>query len=120
MRFNASGYDSDGHIQEYEFDFGDNSDGQPQVWRQTDTEAYHRYQYPGTFIASLKVKDSRGNWVNGSDECNIEIKVYGEPKVLGKSAPVQLPVTGAPVAAAVAITPASAIGWFLFKKFRLV
>lgn len=120
VRFNGSGYDEDGDIQMYKFDFGDNSDGQPQIWEQEESEAHHRYEYPGTYIVGLHVKDSRGNWRNGNDDCKKIIEVKGEPEVLGASTTTELPKTGTPALFGVGLASLGSLGVYLYKRFRLV
>lgn len=119
VRFNGSGYDEDGEIKLYKFDFGDASDGQSQIWEQEESEAYHRYMDEGTYFASLHVKDSRGNWRNGNDDCKVEIKVTDEPEVLGASTTTELPKTGTPAAIAFGIVSLTSMGAYLFKRFRI-
>jgi len=120
VRFVASGFDNHGDIQEYEFDFGDSSDNQPQVWRQKDPEAAHRYENSGSFIATVRVKDSRGQWQGGNSECRVEINVSGQPQVLGKSTAKGLPETGAPAAAGALLLTLTGTGVALVRRFRLV
>jgi hypothetical protein len=119
VRFTGSGYDEDGEIKLYKFDFGDASDDQPQVWEQEESEAHHRYIYEGTYFASLHVKDSRGNWRNGNDDCKLEIEVSDEPKVLGASTTTELPKTGAG-AVVVGILSLSSLGAYLYRRFSIV
>lgn len=120
VRFTASGFDNRGNIQEYEFDYGDSSDNQPQVWRQTGSEASHRYENSGSYIATVRVKDSRGEWKGGNSECRVEITVTGKPQVLGKSTAKGLPETGTPLAAGAVIVSLAGAGIALVKHFRLV
>jgi LPXTG-motif cell wall-anchored protein len=119
VRFTGSGYDEDGDIKLYKFDFGDASDGQPQVWEQEESEAYHRYMDEGAYFASLHVKDSRGNWRNGNDDCKVEIDVTSEPTVLGASTTTELPKTGTPAAVALGIVSLTSVGAYLFKRFNI-
>ncbi len=120
VRFTASGFDNRGNIQQYEFDFGDSSDGQPQVWRQDGSEASHRYENAGSYIATVRVKDSRGQWQGGNSECRVEITVTGKPQVLGKSTAKGLPETGTPLTAGVVIVSLAGAGIALVRHFRLV
>ncbi|MFC1649620.1 PKD domain-containing protein [Patescibacteria group bacterium] len=120
VRFTASGFDNHGDIQEYEFDYGDSSDDQPQVWRQNEAEAAHRYEHAGSYIATVRVKDSRGHWRGGNSECRVEITVTGKPQVLGKSTAKGLPATGAPVAAGAVLLSLAGSGVALIRRFKLV
>jgi LPXTG-motif cell wall-anchored protein len=117
VRFTGSGFDEDGKIKLYKFDFGDASDGQSQIWEQEGSEAYHRYQYEGKYFASLHVKDSRGNWRNGNDDCKVEITVSNRPQVLGASTTNELPKTGSPITLFLGLISLSGIGAYLRKKF---
>lgn len=119
VTFNASGYDSNGTIQEYEFDFGDASGGQAQVWKQTSNVAAHRYENAGTYTATVKVKDSRGNWSGGNSECAKTIKVTDKPQVLGATTPKELPKSGANAFIALALVCLGGVGVYLFRKYRL-
>jgi len=119
IRFNGSGFDEDGKIKKYRFDFGDASGGQPQVWEQEGSEAFHRYEHAGTFKATLSVQDSRNNWRDGSNSCRIEIKVSDKPKVLTATV-TSLPKTGAPLSIMLVLTTLSGTGAYLYKRFRLV
>lgn len=119
VRFNGSGFDEDGEIKRYRFDFGDASGGQPQVWEQDGPEAFHRYENPGEYVTSLHVKDSRGNWRNGQESCRVEIEVNGKPKVLA-AVVTQLPKTGAPISVVLGLTALSGVGAYLYKRFKIV
>lgn len=118
VKFTGSGFDKNGEIKEYEFNFGDASGFQPQAWKQESSEAAHRYENPGKYIASLKVKDQAGIWRDGEDDCKVEIDVNGEPQVLGDQTPTQLPETG--VGIVLAVVAMGAWGIYLYKRFRLV
>jgi hypothetical protein len=120
VKFTGSGYDKNGDIKEYEFDFGDASDWQPQVWKTTDSEAGHRYMNPGTFTASLKVKDQDDQWRNGNDDCKKEIKVTSKPQVLAASAPKGLPETGLPGMVLFGSFVGGPLGVAIYRRFRLV
>ena len=112
-------FDEDGDIKKYRFDFGDSSGGQPQDWEQEESEAWHRYENDGKFIASVHVQDSRGNWRNGNDDCRVEIEVNDKPKVLSATV-TRLPKTGAPLGIVFGLTSLSGIGAYLYKRFKLV
>ena len=119
VKFNGSGFDEDGDIKKYRFDFGDSSGGQPQEWEQEESEAWHRYENEGKYIASLNVQDSRGNWRNGQEDCRIEIEVNDKPKVLSATV-TRLPKTGAPLGIVFGLTSLSGIGAYLYKRFKLI
>lgn len=119
VKFNGSGFDEDGDIKKYRFDFGDSSGGQPQVWEQEESEAWHRYENDGSYTASLHVQDSRGNWRNGQADCRIEIEVNGKPRVLAATV-TSLPKTGAPLGIVFGLSTLSGLGAYLYKRFKLV
>ena len=119
VTFTGSGEDTGGSIQEYEFNFGDTSNGQNQLAKTTSNQATHTYNNPGTFIASLLVRDSRGNWVGGNgDDCRVQLTSRSQPTVLGATAPKTLPKTGAE--AALVIPTLGAAGYYLYRKFKLL
>ena len=117
VRFTGSGFDKNGPILEYEFNFGDSSGFQPQVWKQKESEAAHRYENAGTFIASLKVKDQGGTWRDGNDDCKVTITVKSTPTVLSSSTVNELPSTGASVLILSGLVP---LGYFIYRRFKLV
>lgn len=120
VRFTGNGFDSAGSIQLFEFNFGDASGGQPQVWQQTGSDAAHRYENTGTFTASLKVKDSRGNWLESND-CRKTIVVRSAPVVLAAAQPAKkLPETGLPTLLGVATFAVGPLGLYLYRRFKLV
>jgi hypothetical protein len=117
VKFNGSGFDKNGPILEYEFDFGDSSGFQDQVVRTTDSEVTHRYEDAGTYIASLRVKDQGGTWRDGNDDCKITIDATGKPKVLGAKTPSELPSAGASVLALSSLVP---LGYYLYRRFKIL
>lgn len=67
VSFVGEGFDQGHSIAAYEFDFGDASGGQPRIVRQASSAATHRYYNPGTYTASLKIKTSKGEFVDGGN-----------------------------------------------------
>ena len=118
--FTGSGFDKNGPILEYEFDYGDASGGQPQVWRQEGSQASHRYEHPGKYIASLKVKDQGGTWRDGNDDCRVEINVRSQPQILAAAASTELPKTGTSALVGGGLLALTSAGAFLYRRFRLV
>ena len=119
VKFTGSGFDPNGPILEYEFDFGDASGGQPQIVTQTEAEAAHRYENDGTYVASVRVKDQGGRWRDGSDDCKKTIEVNGKPRVLAATI-TSLPKTGAPLGIIFGLSTLSGFGAYLYKRFKLV
>jgi LPXTG-motif cell wall-anchored protein len=110
---NAS--DSNGSIQQYEYNFGDGT-----IVTESDNKSTHTYTTPGNYTAVLKVKDSRGNWVT-SDACRVNVNVNAKPEVLGTTPPKELPKTGFSGLTFAAIsTISTGVGIYLYKRFRLL
>ena len=120
VRFNGSGFDRNGSILEYEFDFGDTSGGQPQIWKQKESEATHRYENSGTFTVTLKVKDQGGSWRDGNNDCKKTVTVHGEPKVLALTKGDKLPETGSPLEYLLLAITLGGFGFYVYKRFRLI
>lgn len=121
VKFAAAGYDSQGDIKEYKFDFGDNSDNQPQRINNVHPEGIHVYHNPGTYTAKVEVLDSRGVWHGGNSECETEITVKDSPQPQVASASTELPETGPPIGQiALAGLSLAGLGIGLFRRFRLV
>ncbi len=120
VKFTGSGFDKNGPILEYEFDFGDASSGQPQIWKQKESDAAHKYEYPGTYVASLKVKDQGGQWRDGSGDCKKTITVNSKPQVLGTTTGSRLPETGIPSGLALGFLPLGLLGLFFYRHFKIL
>lgn len=119
ITFTGSGHDSAGNIQEYEFNFGDDSNGQARVVKTTGTQASHTYHNTGTYEISLQVRDSRGNW-KGGNECKVSITSRKKPEVQGAKTPTKLPKTGASAFVLVSLPVIAGAAFFLNRKYRLV
>lgn len=121
ITFTGSGTDSAGSVQQYQFNFGDNSNGQDQIVTTSNNQASHVYYNSGNFTANLLVKDSRGSWVGGGN-CSLNINVSNPPTVLGTSAPTVLPKTGNNdvIYLFIASIPTIIGGIYLYRKFKLI
>lgn len=88
--FSGAGYDPYGAIQNYTFNFGDNSP----VVAQEDSYTSHIYQKPGKYNAVLTIKDSKGN-LRTSDVCKKVVTVTGtyEESIGGYAEPTVYPAT---------------------------
>jgi len=73
VTFKAEGYDPDGDIQRYRFDFGDDGD----VLETDDRIVTHRYEEEDNFTARVHVQDSHDEWIT-SDNCEVEVDVEDE------------------------------------------
>lgn len=120
VKFTGKGNDPRGDIQQYEFDFGDSSNNQQQVITQTGAEIAHTYNNPGTYTAKLKIKDSQGNWKNGSNNCSKTITVKSAPSVAGTSDTKELPATGAPLSMFFGLMIVGEVGYMVYKRFQIV
>jgi len=94
VSFLANGSDSDGTINQYEFDFGD---GSPLVYS-TTTGATHTYNATGTYCAKLRVKDNNGAWSVNTGSCpggvcTAQITVTGGGPVISSPSVVTNPAT---------------------------
>jgi LPXTG-motif cell wall-anchored protein len=121
INFTGSGSDSNGSIQQYQFNFGDNSNSQNQIVTTSNNNASHVYYNSGNYVANLLVQDSRGNWVGGGS-CQLNITVNNKPAVLGATAPPVLPNTGSNDGfyLTVAAIPAIIGGIYMYRRFRLI
>jgi hypothetical protein len=75
VSFTGAGYDPYGPITSYRFNFGDNVSNST-----VESDSYfadHTYKNPGSYIATLTIRDSKGNYKT-SDKCSVAIKVTGE------------------------------------------
>jgi PKD repeat protein len=94
VSFLGSGIDSDGFINQYEFDFGD---GSPLVYS-TTTGVTHTYNATGTYCAKLRVKDNNGTWSANTGNCpggvcTAQITVTGGGPVISSPSVVTNPAT---------------------------
>lgn len=121
VTFTGSGSDSNGSIQQYQFNFGDSSNGQQQIVTTNNNQASHVYYNTGNFTANLIVKDSRGNWVGGGN-CQLNINVNNAPTAVPTSTPTTLPKTGSNDGfyLAIASVPTLVGGIYLYRRFRLI
>jgi PKD repeat protein len=69
-RFLVVGADNKGELQGYRMNFGGG-----ETVEQTKSEFEHEYVKAGTFSLKADVKDSEGNWVEGTDRCIKEIHI---------------------------------------------
>lgn len=119
VRFTGSGFDKNGPILEYEFDFGDSSGFQSRIWKQKEAEAAHRYENAGVYVASVKVKDQAGIWRDGNNDCRKVIWVRGKPQVLAATKTKSLPEAGMPLDIGVFVSLGS-LGAYLYRRFKII
>lgn len=81
----VSGFDNKGEIQKYRLDWGDGL-----VQEQGDRRFEHTYQMAGTYAVKAYVRDSKGEWVNGTGACHKSVQVLTKPVT-------KQPDTGAPL-----------------------
>lgn len=100
VTFVGKGRDLDGKIKRMEFNFGDgtseNKDLDGETNKDTEVGLSHVYKDPGTYVASVRVKDNSGQsneWSSTPESCKVTIKVEGQ--VLGTTSTVTtLPKAG--------------------------
>lgn len=90
----GSGSDRDGKIMAFEFNFGDGQKKTVEidVGGSGSQTLSHSYALPGTYQASLRVRDNNGQWSKGEESCQVKIQVEGE--ILAAQAPSVQPKTG--------------------------
>lgn len=111
VKFTTEGKDPKGAISEYEFNFGDTKSDKPQAVKQKSALASYRYEAPGTYTVSLKVKDSQGNWIGPGTACTKKITVTSSAEVL--------PKTGLSSTTLLCLFLLGGAGIYLFIKFKL-
>lgn len=84
VKVKVNGHDNKGSIQHYRVDFGNGV-----VRESGDQTLEYRFEKAGTYVVKAYVKDSQGNWVGGSNNC--QKTVYINTKPLTKQ-----PETGTP------------------------
>lgn len=94
VSFTGSGSDRDGKITAFEFIFGD---GQQKLVEgdfggSASQSVSHPYGNPGSYQASLRVRDNNGDFNEAGESCKTTIEVTGE--VLAAEAPPVQPKTG--------------------------
>lgn len=80
VSFVASGFaDSSGFISGFEFTFGDGATKNvDQTFHTTDSYTItHSYANPGSYVATVRIKDNNGNWSSIPDACKQTITVKG-------------------------------------------
>lgn len=83
VTFTGRGVDLDGKITAFEFSFGDGE--LKMVEKDTEGQASHSLDYtyasPGTYLASLRVRDDNGLWSDTPESC--QVKIDAQKKVVG-------------------------------------
>lgn len=91
VNFTGSGVDLDGKITAFEFSFGDGET--KTVEKDTKGEASHSlehtYSSPGTYLASLRIRDDNDSWSEISENCQAKIEI--QEKVIGGEEPTPTP-----------------------------
>ncbi len=99
VSFLGKGRDTDGIVRRMNFDFGDSQSQEIDVIGETNKDTTssvsHTYRSPGTYYASLRVKDNSGQgneWSSTPDSCKVKIEIQG---VVLAATTTQLPKAGA-------------------------
>lgn len=115
MTLTGSGTDRDGKITAFEFVFGDG--GVEKVDKDVggagSHSLTHSYTRPGTYWASLRVQDNRGDWSTTPENCKQKIEVTGV--ILAAAAPPVQPKTGAETWILASLLGAGPLGWWIRK-----
>jgi PKD domain len=115
-------------VQEYEFNFGDDSAGQPVQVIQKEPVLTHRYELAGTYATSVRVRSLNGDWAGVKSACQKTITVRSRPEVLSstesgtlaENEKGELPTTGVSLFHSIIIATLSLVGVYLYKRFRLI
>lgn len=100
VTFTGSGADLDGKTTAFEFSFGDRE--KKIVAKDSEGEASHSTDYtyssPGSYLASLRIKDDNDAWSIASENCQVEIAIFektigGEESTSSSSALAQAPTS---------------------------
>jgi LPXTG-motif cell wall-anchored protein len=128
VSFTGAGYDPYGPITSYRFNFQDKSSDS--IVEGEDYFADHIYQKPGNYVATLTVRDSKGN-LKSSDKCSVAIKITGsgiggEDTVTVSPEPAAtvsaLPKTGIidnSIILVIMIASGGFLGAYLYKRFDI-
>lgn len=73
-KFNVTGFDNKGSLQQYKIDFG-----QGVVKEQSGSQFEQRFDQAGTYTIKAYVKDSKGEWKGGSGNCQRNLYVRTTP-----------------------------------------
>lgn len=84
VTFTGNGVDQDGKISAFEFSFGDGKIKlvEKDVAGLASHSLTYTYSLPGTYWASLRVKDNNNLWSEVTENCKVKIEVS---KVMGKA-----------------------------------
>lgn len=109
VEFRVSGYDNKGDIDRYKIDLGNG------VTKENDGPTFEQiYDQAGTYTIKGYVRDSKGDWHGGDDECRTTLYVETKPLT-------EQPKTGTPTSLAVAAVTSGAVGTVaLFRRASLL
>lgn len=121
VRFTASGNDPKGSITGYEFTLGEQINGKIKMVTQESNQLIYTYTVPGTYTASVRIKDSNGDYKGGNIECSKKITVTGTLKALNTEKSDKLPETGvSDYIPSMGLAAMFFFGIWAYKKFKTV
>lgn len=121
VRFTALGSDPNGAITDYEFSLGEKVDGKMKMITQPGSQLIYTYTVPGTYTASVRIKDSKGVFKGGSGTCAKKITVVKSPQALTSTNSAELPQTGpSDYLPTFGLLAASLVGFWAYRKFRVI
>ncbi len=116
VTFTGTGNDPGGDVVRAKVVFGDGEEKieEKNFGTQMSFSCSHTYRKPGTYVASLYLKDNDGVERGGEGECRRTITVQGV--ILAAAAPQIQPKTGAETVILFSLAALGQLGWFLRKK----
>lgn len=89
--YDDGSYDPDGEIVKWEWNFGDSAggDGAWEDYTETEGDAWHTYEHPGTAVAHLRVTDDDGNKATEQVKITIRRDLNAAPWAAGDATIVE-------------------------------
>jgi hypothetical protein len=108
VKFEITGYDNKGSIQQYRLDFGNGA-----TQDSSSNQFEKRYDTAGTFTIRAYIKDSQGNWQGGDEGCRRTLYINTRPLA-------SQPSTGTPTIFSILglSSGLTGVGLALAKKFK--
>ena len=121
VRFTAAGVDPKGAITDYEFSLGEQVEGKIKMITQSSNQLIYTYTTPGIYTASVRVKDSAGNFKGGNAACSKKITVVKSLQALTSNTSDELPDTGiGDYIPMIGLAGATIFGLWAIKRFRTI
>jgi hypothetical protein len=109
---------TNGQVEGYEFDFGDDLDGDSDIFKLTASTIVHRYETPGSYTAKVRVAPTTGNYEQ-SPSCGASVVIGGEVLSKGGERVERLPETGSEVYGVFALIIMGISGMYMYERFRV-